>query len=97
MTSKNAQQRKFELRMKLHNLKQVVDENIVDYLKRVDELITKLSSNSIEVSITTLKSMKINDKQDRITFECNKNFDYSFAKIFKLIKATYNDVERVNS
>ena len=82
--------------MKLHNLKQAVDENIADYLRRAGELAIKLPTDNIEAGMATLKGMKDSNKLDRITFECNKDSDYSFTHVSKSIKAAYSEVGKIN-
>ena len=78
-------------------MNQFVDENIIDYLKKIDNFVIKLSSNNIEIDIITLKKIKNTKKQNRIIFEYNKNIDYIFTYISKLIKTTYNEIEKINS
>ena len=66
--------------MKLHDLEQAANENIADYLKRTADLVNKLLTDNIEVGMATLKSMADAPKQAWITFECNKDADYSFTQ-----------------
>ena len=83
--------------MKLHNLKQAIDKNIIDYLKRIENLTIKLLINNIEIDIITFKNIKNSNKLNKITFECNKNFNYNFIHVSKLIKKIYNEVKKINS
>ena len=96
VTPKNAQQRKFELLIKMNNLKQTADENIADYLRKTESLTTKLPVDDVDVDITTLKNIKNSSKLNRITFECNKNFDFNFAHVSMLIKIAYSEVDKIN-
>ena len=37
------------------------------------------------------------NKRDTISFEYNKNVDYAFVIIVRLIKVTYNEINKINS
>ena len=91
---KDEQSKKFELRMKLANLKQADNENIADYTKRTYDLFNKLPNDDVEVGMATLRGMRDNDKKGRITFECSKDEDFTFATVQKLIKAAYSEIGR---
>ena len=85
ITIKDAQTKKFELRMKLANLEQTDGENIADYLKRAMDLSRKLPNDEVDVGMATLKGMRDMHKRDQVTFECNKSADYSFKMVERLI------------
>ena len=40
--------------------------------------------------------MREGDKRERISFKCNKDFDYSFEKIKLLIKAAYSEISKLS-
>ena len=46
--------------------------------------------------MATLKGIKNKTRRNRITFECNKNADYFFSKIKKLIAAAYNKIGKIS-
>lgn len=96
LSVKDAATRKFELRIKLSQLEQKDGESISDYIERAEELATRLPSDDIDVGMATLKGMRDGLRRDRVTFECNKDADYSFAKIKKLIAAAYNEVGKIS-
>ena len=43
-----------------------------------------------------LKDMRDSSKRDILLFECNKDIDYTFATITRLIKAIYSEVRKAN-
>lgn len=96
LTPKDSQARTFELKVQLHNLEQKEKENIADYLDRAEGLATKLPSDSIDAGMATLKGMTNNAKKERVSFECNKDSDYSFGTVKKLIKAAYSEVGKTS-
>ena len=96
ITIKDSQTKKFELRIKLANLQQGEHENIADYLKRAGELSLKLPQEDIDVGMATLKGMHDVGKRERISFECNKDADYSYANVLRLIKAAYSEIGKTN-
>ena len=57
---------------------------------------TRLPANDVDVKITIFKGIKNKIKRNKITFECNKNADYFFTKIKKLIAAAYNKVSKIS-
>ena len=96
ITVKDAQAKKFELKIKLHNLEQSEGESISDFLDRAEELSMKLPQDDIDVGMAMLRGMRDVDKRERVSFECNKDADYSFANIKKLIKAAYSEVGKLS-
>ena len=96
ITAKDAQTKKFELRVKLANLKQSESENIAAYLKRASELAIRLPQDQMDVGMGILKGMSDNSKRDMVTFECNKDSDFTFTTVVQLIKAAYSEVGKVN-
>ena len=96
MTSKDAATKKFELRIKLAQLEQKDGESISDFIDRAEELATRLPADDVDVGMATLKGMKDEARRDRITFECNKDADYFFSKIKKLVAAAYNEVGKIS-
>ena len=81
ITLKDAQTKKFELRVKLHNLEQGENESIADYLEKANELAMKLPNDDIDVGMATLKGMRDLSKRERVTFECTKDADYTFTTV----------------
>ena len=96
ITAKDAQTKKFELRIKLANLEQLETENIADYLKKADELAIRLPNDYIDVGMATLKGMRDTSKRERVSFECGKDADYTYATVTRLIKAAYTEVGKAN-
>jgi hypothetical protein len=94
---KNAQTKKFELRVQLANLVEKNFENISEYLDRVDDLAAKLPFDDIDVEMTVLKEMRDDSKKERVSFECHKDANYFYDMIKKLIKAVYSEVEKISS
>ena len=45
----------------------------------------------------TLKRIKNVNKKNIISFECNKNVNYVFVIIIRLIKIIYNEINKINS
>jgi len=66
ITVKDAQTKKFELRVKLANLEQIDTENIADYLKKASELAIRLPLDQLDVGMATLRGMKDKDKRESI-------------------------------
>ena len=95
VTVKDSQTKKFELRVKLHNLEQLEDENIAEYLKKASELAMKLPTDDIDVGMATLKGMRDLGKRERVSFECNKDHDYSFTTVQRLVRAAYSEVGKL--
>ena len=96
ITVKDAQTKKFELRVKLANLEQIDTENIADYLKKASELAIRLPLDQLDVGMATLRGMKDKDKRERVSFECNKDADYAFATVVRFIKASYSEIGKIN-
>lgn len=96
ITAKDTQTKKFELRVKLANLQQEDNENIADYLKRAGDLHQKLPQEYIDVGMATLRGMHDGERRGRVSFECNKNADYSYPNVLKLIKAAYSEIGKAN-
>ena len=96
ITLKDSQTKKFELRIKLANLQQTDTETIAEYLKRAGELSLKLPLDDIDVGMGTLKGMRDVDKRERVSFECNKDADYSYPNVTKLIKAAYSEIGKTS-
>ena len=57
---------------------------------------TRLPANDVDVKIAIFKSIKNKARRNKITFECNKNTNYFFSKIKKLIAAVYNKVGKIS-
>ena len=96
VTEKDAQAKKFELRMKIAQLRQEDKENIADYLKRAAELARKMVHDDIDVGMATLRGMRDQFKREQINFECNKSSDYDYLTVERLIKAAYSEVGKPN-
>ena len=94
---KNAQIRKFELKMQLIQLKQKNQKLIFDYIKRTSNISRKLSNDEIDVEMTILRNMKNVSKKKQINFECQKKQNYNFIVVNKLIKTIYNEINKFNS
>ena len=82
--------------MKVIKLKQKNNKEIADYMKKTDDLIKKMFRNDIEINIITFREMRKFYKKKQIFFECNKNVNYSFINVQKLVKAAYNEIEKPN-
>ena len=96
VTLKDAQTKKFELRVKLHQLEQREEETIADYLNKAEELSMRLPQDDIDVGMATLKGMRDTIKRERVSFECNKDADYSFTTVKRLITAAYNEIGQLS-
>lgn len=96
VTVKDAQTKKFELRVKLATLQQSEAESIADYIKRASELAIRLPSEQIDVGMAVLKGMRDVDKRQQVTFECNKDSDYSFPTVLRFMQAAYSEIGRMN-
>ena len=96
VTEKDEQAKKFELRIRVAQLKQEDEENIADYLKRAAELASKMVNDDIDVGMAILRGMKDQFKREQINFECNKGSDYSYPTVEKLIKAVYSEIGKPN-
>ena len=96
VTEKDGQAKKFELRMKVAQLRQEDKESIADYLKRAAELSRKMVHDDFEIGMATLRGMRDQPKREQINFECNKESDYSYLTIEKLVKAAYSEVGKPN-
>ena len=46
--------------------------------------------------MATQRGMHDEEKRGRISFECNKNADYTFTNVLKLIKAAYSEIGKAN-
>ena len=75
---KDAQTRKFELRIKLPQLEQKEGETIAEFLDRAEDLATKLTADDIDVGMATLKGMKDGEKRSRVTYDCNNGVNGRF-------------------
>ena len=96
VTEKDTQAKKFELRMKVAQLKQEDNESIAEYLKKAFELSRKMVNDGIDVGMATLRGMRDQFKREQVNFECNKGSDYSYQTVEKLIKAAYSEVGKPN-
>ena len=83
--------------MKLAQLKQKNIEQISKYMKKTSNIARKLLNDEIDVKMTILREMKEIFKKKQINFECNKEQDYSFVNVNKLIKIAYNEIDKSNS
>ena len=82
--------------MKIVELKQLNNEKIAEYLKKASNLIRKMFINEIEIDIITFKKMRDRYKKEQINFEYNKDSNYIFVTIEKLVKTIYNEIEKSN-
>jgi len=96
ITIRDSQTRVFELRIKLSQLEQKDGETIAEFLERAEDLATKLPTDEINVGMATLKGMKDDEKRSRVTYDCNKEQDFSFSHIKKLITAAYSEVGKIS-
>ena len=46
--------------------------------------------------MATLKGMSDASKRDIVSFECNKDSDYDFTTVVRLIEAAYSEVGKMN-
>ena len=46
--------------------------------------------------MAALRGMKDTPKRDQVTFQCNKDIDYSFKTVERLIKVAYSEVGKIN-
>lgn len=97
ITLKNAQIKKFELRVQLANLIEKDSKTISEYLDRADDLAAKLLSDDIDVEMTVFKEMRDDSKKKKMSFECNKDANYAYNIIKKLIKTVYSEIEKISS
>lgn len=86
---------KFEPKVRIHNLEQQKDECISDYLDRAEELLAKLPTDNINIAMAILEGM-ILDLKGKMSFECNKDADFSFSTVERLIKAAYYEVGQLS-
>ena len=84
------------MRIKIIELKQKDNKKITDYVKRINDLIRKMLSDDIEINIIIFRKMRKLYKKEQISFECNKNVNYSFINVQKLVKAVYNEINKSN-
>ncbi|KAL9100381.1 MAG: hypothetical protein Q9163_004239 [Psora crenata] len=96
ITEKDAQAKKFELRLKIAQLKQEENESIAEYLKRAEDLSTHMAVDEIDLGMAMLRGMKDQHKKDQVNFECNKGADYMYTTVENLIKAAYSEVGKPN-
>ena len=94
---KNAQTKKFELKMQLTQLKQKNQKLIFDYIKRASNISRKLSNDEIDVEMIILRNMKNVSKRKQINFEYQKEQNYNFIAVNKLIRTIYNEINKLNS
>ena len=71
-------------------------KNIADYLKCAGDFYQKLPQDDIDVGIATLRGMHNEENRGEVSFECNKNADYTFANVLRLMKAAYNEIGIAN-
>ena len=57
ITKKNIEQRIFEIKIKLYNLKQANNDHIVKYFKKTNKLTIKMLKSFKKIDITILKSI----------------------------------------
>ena len=96
ITEKDAQAKKFDLRIKVAQLKQSDREDIAEYLKRAGDLARKMPDDEIDIGMATLRGMDDQHKRSQVNFECNKGQDYSYPTVEKLIKAAYSEIGKPN-
>lgn len=96
ITEKDAEQRMFETRMRLHSLKQEDDEHIAEYLRRAEDLSIKMPSDLKEVGMATLKGMRESTKKDQITYTCNSEANWTFSNVVRLVKSAYSKIGDTN-
>ena len=96
ITEKDAQAKRFELRMKAAQLKQNDDEAIPDFLKRANDLARTMPTDEIEIGMATLRAMHDQHRRARVNFKCNMSSDYSFRVVEKLIRAAYIEIGQPN-
>ena len=81
ITVKDAQTKKFELRIKLANLEQSESKMIAEYLKRADKLAIRLPQDHIDVGMAILKGIRDTSKRECVSFKCGKDADYTYATV----------------
>ena len=67
--------------MKIIKLKQKDNKKITDYVKKANDLIRKIFNDNIEIDIITFREIRELYKKEQISFECNKNINYSFTNV----------------
>lgn len=55
-----------------------------------------LPQHNIDLGMATLNGIIDKGKRERITFECYKDTDCSYANVLRLIKAAYGEVGKSN-
>ena len=83
--------------MKLTQFKQKNIEQISKYMKKTSNITRKLLNDEIDVRMIILREMREIFKREQINFECNKEQDYNFVNVNKLIKIAYNEIDKSNS
>ena len=95
---RDIQAKKFELRMKMTQLKQDNNKTIAKYLKRAENL-TRLMINKndqIKINMIMFRDMKNQFKKEQVNFDCNKKSNYFYFNVKRLIKAAYNQIDKSN-
>ena len=98
ITVRDTQAEKFELRMKVAQSEQGNDETIAEYLKRAGDIARLMVSENdqIEIGIAMLRGMKDQFKREQVNFDCNKESNYFYPNVERLIKAVYSQVGKPN-
>ena len=66
-------------------------------MKKTSNIVRKLFNDEIDVKMTILREMREIFKREQINFECNKEQDYNFVNVNKLIKVAYSEIDKSNS
>jgi len=82
--------------VQLANLIEKDSETISEYPDRADDFPAKLPSDDIDVGMAVLKGMRDGSKKEKVSFECNKDANYAYDMVKKLIKAAYSEVGKIS-
>ncbi|KAL8825271.1 MAG: hypothetical protein Q9170_007862, partial [Blastenia crenularia] len=96
LSPRDEQTKVFELRIKVATLAQEDNEQIASYLGRCDDLVLKIPTASVEIGMACLRGMKDPVKRERVSFECNKDSNYEYANVSRLIKAAYIEIGKIS-
>ena len=66
-------------------------------MKKASNITRKLLNDEIDERMIILREMREIFKRKQINFECNKEQNYNFVNVNKLIKIAYNEIDKSNS
>lgn len=82
--------------MKLADLKQQEDENIISYIERAEAIATKFPGEEFSIGMATVRGMSEPTHQHWIEKECLKKEDFEFGTVKKLVKVSYTQIGQVD-